>query len=113
MVYCLSVGLIPEGHGPDGYKDISGLAVRTENPRRAKGWIEHWRQEARPDVLTTVAVELRGKQARVEIDGEVEEYSLVCRPDQLVVGAWKFSQPGAKASATGEHLIRRVRILRI
>ncbi|MBN1461827.1 MAG: hypothetical protein JXA57_20035 [Armatimonadetes bacterium] len=111
--YCLSVGCIPEGHGPEGFKDISGVGVRTENPMQPVGWTEHHRHPVAPGSSITVSVEIRGQQCRVRCGDHSTELALACRPEELVVGAWKTNEEHLYASQNGVYVVRRVRIVRI
>ena len=111
--YCLSLGLIPQGYGPEGFNDTSGLAVRTENPEHPVGWTEHLRLPVPANSSAEVSVEIRGQQCRVTCDGQSTEILLACRPNELVVGAWKPAEPNPYASQNGAYVVRRVRVTRI
>lgn len=113
MVYCLSIGLVPEGHGQQPHGSVSGLSVRTENPGTPSGYIEHGRVAVASGTTAAISVELCGSQARVEIEGHVWDLGLAMRPQELVVGAWKWMQvPGAAAPFSARHRVRRVRVVR-
>jgi len=113
MIYCLSIGLVPQGHGAEEYRDISGLSVRTDNRAAATGWVEHGRVAVAPNHKALVKVDLRGNTAHILIEGQTFDVPLDCRPDEVVVGAWKFQQPGGQASATAEYFIHHVKLVRL
>jgi hypothetical protein len=109
--YCLSVGLIPKGAGPPEFSAINGVSVRTNDPGHP-GWVEHKRVPLPPGNSTEVRVDIDGLTATVRVGDEVVERQLAAVPQELVVGAWKWSEHGGHASYNANHRVLRVRARR-
>ena len=98
-------GLFVKGYDPDAHSN-SHWALDLSDWDRQYHPVD-------PGARRSVRVELRGKNARISVDERVTDVELVCRPEELVVGAAKWRQPGWVARESSEHVIRHVRVLLI
>ncbi len=107
---CLAVSLIPKGYPPGQGHTEDGLSLRTQDPD-APGWKDYPRVHVPSAGSIRVKITIQGMTASIRRGIDEQTVQLACAPEELVVGAFKWS--GNHAWNTAEHFIRWIRVRKL